>query len=55
MKKCSDAIVDSSFDCGGAATVEALRACVAAAAQAAACEAFEIADGLDLTCVGSAP
>ena len=49
-KKCTDAIIDANFDCGGATTVDGLRLCIIATSEAAACEAFEAADGLALTC-----
>jgi cysteine-rich repeat protein len=49
-KKCTDAQVDAAFDCGGATTVAALGTCVITAAEQAACEALELADGLTLTC-----
>jgi cysteine-rich repeat protein len=49
-KKCTDALVADNFDCAGATTLEQLRLCVSAVAQAGACEAFEAADVLDLDC-----
>jgi cysteine-rich repeat protein len=50
-KKCPDTVVDANVDCGGATTSTALQTCVATAAQQAACEAFEAADVLTLTCL----
>ncbi len=49
-KKCVDTQVDGLFDCGGATTVAALSTCITTEAQRAACEALEVADGLDLAC-----
>jgi hypothetical protein len=49
-KKCTDAQVDTLFDCGGATTLTALQDCVETASQQAACEAFELGDGIPLTC-----
>jgi cysteine-rich repeat protein len=49
-KKCTDAVVNAHFDCGGAGNVVELRLCVSQAARASACGAFEEADFLDLDC-----
>jgi cysteine-rich repeat protein len=52
-KKCADADVPNIadlFDCGGAATSNALALCVIAGAKDEACKAFEIADDLALDC-----
>jgi len=49
-KKCTDAQADAAADCGGATTANGVTLCVIAAAKQAACEALELADGLDLNC-----
>ena len=50
--KCPDGIVDGLFDCGGAATSNALALCVIAAAKDDACTSLEAADALSLSCPG---
>jgi len=50
-RKCTDAQVAAGlFACNGAATAVDLAACVVAAAEEGACNAFELADGLVLDC-----
>jgi cysteine-rich repeat protein len=49
-KKCTDAVIDDNFDCGGATTVAGLATCITVNAFQEACEALEVSDGLDLNC-----
>jgi cysteine-rich repeat protein len=49
-RRCDGADVGALFDCGGAATVDALVACARTTALRAACEAAAEAEGLDLDC-----
>ena len=50
-RKCTTSqVMAGLFDCYGATTTAELAACVIAAAEEAACNAFEVADGLALDC-----
>ena len=50
-RRCADAQVAAGlFACNGASTAAELAACVIAAAEAGACNAFEAADALELDC-----
>jgi hypothetical protein len=53
-KKCEDALVADRFDCGGAATVADLTACVIDSAEDDACTGFELADAVPLSCANDA-
>jgi cysteine-rich repeat protein len=48
--KCDDTQANAAADCGGATTANQVTLCVIAAAKEAACNALEVADGLDLNC-----